>query len=232
MPTPPPTLYHRLLGWHAPDLRRLVSAACVGVAIGGGAVALVDWQLAVLVGWDAAAFVFLGSVWPIIVWSDSAETEHLATREDLTRDAARLLLLAASTTSLVSVAFALRLANQQSGTQRIVLIVIATLTVAVSWVVLNTVFVLRYAGDYYRGLDGPAQALAPVDFGGAPADDRPDYRDFAYLAFTVGMTYQVSDTNLRNRRIRRTVLLHAMLSYLFGVVIVAAGVNIVAGLLG
>ena len=69
-----------------------------------------------------------------------------------------------------------------------------------------------------------------IDFGGAPADDLPDYRDFAYVAFTVGMTYQVSDTDLRNRRIRRSVLFHAFLSYLYGVIIVASGVNIVAGL--
>ena len=97
-------------------------------------------------------------------------------------------------------------------------------TVIVSWVVLNTVFTMRYAEDYYRG---PAMG---IDFGGAPPDDLPDYRDFAYVAFTVGMTYQVSDTNLRNRRIRRSVLFHAFLSYLYGVVIVASGVNIVAGL--
>ena len=86
-------------------------------------------------------------------------------------------------------------------------------------------FTLRYAEAYYRG------PPSGIDFGGSPADDRPDYRDFAYLAFTVGMTYQVSDTNLRNRQIRRTVLLHAVLAYLYGVIIVAAGVNIIASLL-
>jgi uncharacterized membrane protein len=90
--------------------------------------------------------------------------------------------------------------------------------------VLNTVFSLRYAEEYYRGPDDG------IDFGGAPPSDRPDYRDFAYVAFTIGMTYQVSDTNLRNRGIRRSVLFHAFLSYLFGVIIVASAVNIVAGL--
>ena len=68
-----------------------------------------------------------------------------------------------------------------------------------------------------------------VDFGGG--HDAPDYRDFAYLAYTVGMTYQVSDTNLRNRKIRRTVLVQSLLSYVYGVVIVATAVNIVAGII-
>lgn len=230
MVVPPSTVYHRLLGWHAPDMRRLVTAATVGLAVGLAAMVVVRWQVAVLLGWDAAAFVFLGSVWPVIVRADGPGTEHLATREDLTRDTARLLLLGASTASLVSVLFALRLAGQEGGDQQLVLIVVATLTVVVSWIVLNTVFTLRYAGDFYSAPREPVEPVEPVDFGGAPAADRPDYRDFAYIAFTIGMTYQVSDTNLRDRRIRRTVLLHALLSYLFGVVIVAAAVNIIAGL--
>jgi uncharacterized membrane protein len=230
---PARTAYHRWLGWHAADLRRVTSAGAVGLAAGLVLALFVPWQIAVLGAWDGGALVFLGSVWPIILRADAAGTEHLVTREDVTRDAARLLLAAASGASLVSVAFALHLAGLEQGGWRVVSIAVATLTVVVSWVVVNTVFTLRYAADYYGaapgagGADGAAQA---IDFGGAAASERPDYRDFAYVAFTIGMTYQVSDTNLRNRRIRRTVLVHAVLSYLYGVVIVAAGVNIVAGL--
>jgi uncharacterized membrane protein len=227
MALPPPTMYHRWLGWHAPDLRRLATAASVGVAVGLVVAGFGSWEVAVLVGWDAAALVFLGSVWPIVFRADAASTEHLVTREDVTRDTARLLLLAASAASLVSVVFALRLAGLETGGSRAVLIAVATVTVVLSWIVVNTVFTLHYAADYYGAPPGGPES---IDFGGAPASDRPDYRDFAYVAFTIGMTYQVSDSNLRNRRIRRTVLLHSLLSYLFGVVIVAGGVNIVAGL--
>lgn len=187
---------------------------------------VVAWQVAALVGWDAAALTFLGAIWWMIAGADGTATERLATREDLTRDITRLLLLAACGASLVAVLSALDLASRESGVHRVVLIAIAAVTVIVSWTVVNTVFTLRYADQYYRA---PADG---IDFGGAAATDQPDYRDFAYLAFTIGMTYQVSDTSLRDRRIRRTVLLHAVLSYLFGVVIVAAGVNIVAGLVG
>jgi uncharacterized membrane protein len=219
-------MYHRWLGSRAPDLRRLASAAAAGILVGLVASTVVAWQVAALVGWDAAALTFLGAVWWMIAGADGTATERLATREDLTRDIARLLVLAASGASLVAVVFALDLASRESGTHRVVLIAVAAVTVIVSWTVVNTVFTLRYADQYYRA---PADG---IDFGGAAATDRPDYRDFAYLAFTIGMTYQVSDTSLRDRRIRRTVLLHGLLSYVFGVVIVAAGVNIVAGLVG
>ena len=224
MAGPRRTVYHRWLGWHAPDLRRLVTAAAVGLIVAAAIWQFVSWQVAVLSGWDAAALTFLITVWAIIARTDGPHTEHLVLREDLTRDTSRLLLLAASGASLVAVVFALHLAGRESGAQRVLLISVATVTVVVSWTVVNTVFTLRYAHQYYSS---PREG---VDFGGAPATAQPDYRDFAYLAFTIGMTFQVSDTSLRDRRIRRTVLFHALLSYVFGVVIVAAGVNIVAGL--
>jgi uncharacterized membrane protein len=229
MVAPAPTVYHRLLGWHAPALRRLVTAAAVGLVVGGALATAVNWQVAVLGGWDATALTFLVAIWAMIVHADGPRTRHLATREDINRDSARLLLLVASAASLVAVSIALGQARQETGTEQVSLVSIATLTVVVSWTVVNTVFTLRYADFYYRFTD------LGIDFGesaGSSSTEQPDYRDFAYLAFTIGMTYQVSDTTLRDRRIRRTVLLHALLSYLFGVVIVATGVNAIAGLAG
>ncbi|HEY3140920.1 MAG TPA: DUF1345 domain-containing protein [Acidimicrobiales bacterium] len=226
MVVPTPTVYRRWLGWHASALRRLVIAALAGLVVGLGLSLVVTWHVAVLGGWDTAAFTFLVAVAPIVLGTDGAGTAHLATREDVNRDTARLLLLAACGASLVAVSFALGLARHENGGERVLLVTIATLTVVVSWTVVNTVFTLRYAHLYYLAPGGG------IDFGSSPETDKPDYRDFAYLAFTIGMTYQVSDTLLRDRRIRRTVLLHALLSYIFGVVIVAAGVNVVAGLVG
>ena len=89
-----------------------------------------------------------------------------------------------------------------------------------SWLAINLDFTLRYAHLYY------SDPVGGVDFGGT---SEPDYRDFAYLAFTIGMTYQVSDTDLLTCRFRRVLLLHALLSYLFGVVIIAAVINVSAG---
>jgi uncharacterized membrane protein len=224
MSVPAPTVYHRWLGWHAPALRRLLIAAVVGVVAGLALATVLPWRLAVLGGWNATALTFLLSVAPIILGADGARTQRIAVREDMNRDVARLLLLAASSASLVAVGFTLGLARHERGADRVLLITMAAGTLLVSWTVLNTVFTLRYARLYYLG------AGDSIDFGDPSRP--PDYRDFAYVAFTIGMTYQVSDTMLHARGIRRTVLVHALLSYVFGVVIVAAGVNVVAGLLG
>jgi len=84
-----------------------------------------------------------------------------------------------------------------------------------SWTMINTLYTLRYAHLCF------ASTAEGIAFGDSARQERPDYRDFAYIAFTIGMTYQVSDTTVRDRQIRRTVLPHAILSYLFGVLIVA-----------
>jgi uncharacterized membrane protein len=102
---------------------------------------------------------------------------------------------------------------------------VAVVTVLLSWTVVNTVYTLRHAHLHFGS---PALGIA---FGDSAGQERPTYRDFAYVAFTIGMTYQVSDTTVRNPRIRRTVLSHALLSYVFGVVIVGGSVNLIAGLI-
>lgn len=225
MRTLPSTVYGRWLGGDASALRRLAAGAALGLGTSVVVAVAGTWQLAVLAGWNATALTFLATIAPILLLADASRTQRLAVREDLNREVARLLLLAASSASLVAVGFALELAQRRSGAESVLVVVMAVATVVVSWTVVNTLFTLRYAHLYYRP---PADG---IDFGG-PSTGPPDYRDFAYLAFTIGMTYQVSDTVLRARGIRRAVLVHALISYVFGVVIVAAGVNIVAGLLG
>jgi uncharacterized membrane protein len=226
MALPLPTRYHQLMGWHAPAVRRLCIVGAAGLAVGVVVALFLPWQLAVLCGWNATAIAFLATVVPIVLKADEASTKRLAGREDVNRDIARVLLLLACGASLAAIGFTLRLAQDESGADRVGLVTVAAVTVVVSWVVVNTVFTLRYARLYYGAAGGGS-----VDFG-EPTAGPPDYRDFAYLAFTIGMTYQVSDTTLRDRRIRRAVLAHALISYGFGVIIVAAGVNVVAGLLG
>jgi uncharacterized membrane protein len=95
------------------------------------------------------------------------------------------------------------------------------LTVALSWLSVHAVYTLRYADLYYRTGGG-------IDF---HDDGAPDFGDFAYVAFTIGMTFQVSDTDLVSRPIRRTALRHALLSYLFGIAVIATTINAVASLL-
>ena len=221
---PSPTLYHRWLGWHAPALRRAVIVVSIGVAVAVLLLGFVPWELAAILGWDAAAIAFLATVWPIIARATGSHTEQLATKQDETRGSAALLLTAASVTSLLGAGFALDLAGRESGIERTIHIAVAVLTVVLSWVVVNTVYTERYTHVYYQATAGS------IAFGGVVVE-QPSYRDFAYVAFTIGMTYQVSDTDVRDPRVRRTVLAHALLAYLFGVVIVAGAINLIAGLI-
>src|SRR4029453_14081906 len=212
-PTPPHSRYHQSLGWHAPAMRRTVIVGASGLIVAVVLFWLVPWGMAVVAGWGAGALAFLTSVWPIIIRADSSDVADLATREDETRGSAAVLLLAASVTSLLGVGFAIILAREQSGPLQGLLIGAAVLTVALSWTVVNTVYTLRYADMHFGSGAG-------IAFDDSDAPEGPTYRDFAYVAFTIGMCYQVSDTTIRNRRIRRTVLSHALLSYLFGAAIV------------
>ena len=222
---PRPTRYSRTMGWHAPAMRRAVIVGSIGLIVAVALLWFVPWGMAVMAGWDVAAVAFLTSVWPIILRADSSHAAELAMREDETRGSATALLVAASVASLLGVGFAITLARAASGPLQGLLIGAAVLTVVLSWTVVNTVFTLRYA-DLHFG--SPDTGIAFADAGGP---EGPTYRDFAYVAFTIGMCYQVSDTTVRDRRIRRTVLSHAMLSYLFGVAIVGGSVNLIAGLI-
>ena len=222
---PADTLYHRWLGMHAPAIRRAVTVLFAGLIIGLALLPVATWGLALVGGWDAAALTFLLTTWPVIFRADSSRVAQLVAREDDTEGSARALLVGVSVASLLGVGYVLHLAGRESGAQRVLLIGAAVLTVVLSWTVMNTVYTLRYADEDFRSKAGG------IEFGDQDGHERPSYRDFAYVAFTIGMTYQVSDTTLRDTRIRRTVLAHATLSYLFGVVIVAGSVSLISGLI-
>jgi uncharacterized membrane protein len=222
---PRATRYHRTMGWHAPSMRRTVIVGCIGLIVAVVLVWFVPWGMAVVAGWDAAALTFLASVWPIIIRADSSHAAQLAMREDQTRGSATVLLVVASVASLLGVGFAITLARGESGPLQGLLIGAGVLTVVLSWTVVNTVFTLRYADLHFGSAD------TGIAFPDSDGPEGPAYRDFAYVAFTIGMCYQVSDTTVRDRLIRRTVLSHAMLSYLFGAVIVGGSVNLIASLI-
>jgi len=209
---------------HSLAQRRVAMSAVVGVA--AAVVALVagaGWAEVVLALWDGAAVTYLVLVWRDI-WSRNATgTSALSQSEDASRAASESILLGASVASLVAVVFTLAHASDETGASRVGITLFALVSVALAWMCVHTVYALRYARLYY---------LPPVGGIEFPPDDPPDYRDFAYLAFTIGMTYQVSDTGVSTKRIRRVLIRHALLSYLYGAVILAVAINAVAGLLG
>jgi len=169
-----------------------------------------------------AAVLFLGSIWHLLWPLDASRTAAHAGRENPRRATADALLLAASLASLLAVGLVLVRASDQQGLDKSLLVGGCVLSIVCGWGVVHTVFTLRYARLFY-GPGGPCG----VDFN---QDELPDYADFAYLALTIGMTFQVSDTDLQTKQIRRTALRHALLSYVFGSLIVASTVNLIAGL--
>ena len=203
----------------AAGIRVLVSFV-VGVAAFGVAWLATPWQAAVLIGWNVAATVFIAWVWFTVAGMDGEATARHAAIEDLSRPTADVILIIASVASLVGVGLALLEASDTEGLERAMIVGNASVSVILSWATVHTVFTLRYARLYYAAGGG-------IDFNG---DRAPSYTDFAYLAFTIGMTYQVSDTSIASKAIRRTALRHAYMSYLFGTVIVAMTINVVAGL--
>ena len=201
---------------------RCLVAAIVGVLAGFIGTAFVGWQAAILIGWDGAALCFLVWTWSKIGRLDAEGTKRHANIEDRSRGTAEGIVLAAGVALLAAVGLVLLRAGQSHGGTKAYLITIGIISVGLSWATVHTVFTLRYTRSHYQAPEGG------VDFN---EKDPPAYLDFAYLAFTIGMTFQVSDTNLTSKAIRRIALRHALMSYLFGAVIVALAINIVATLL-
>ena len=200
---------------------RLLAMVAVGVLAGLLTALLGDWLLAPAIGWAAAAILYIGWVWLAILPMDSATTAAHATREDPSRTITDLLLILASLASLGSILIVLLQARAAEGSGQVLLAALALAGVALSWVLVHTLFTLRYASLYYADDDGG------VDFNQV---EPPRYADFAYLAFTLGMTFQVSDTSLTSSAMRAVALRHALMSFLFGSIILATLINLVAGL--
>ena len=215
------------LSRHPSERVRVVVAFALAVVVATAAAFATPWEFAVLSGWDAATIVLLSWIWWSVGSLDADQTRVVATREDDSRAASFLLLLVACTISLVVVILAFVEAERRDGAMRVLLNASGVSGVLLSWIVVHTVFMLRYAHLYYSRSDDPDG----IDFArdGASEREMPDYFDFAYVAFTIGMTFQVSDTELTTKPMRRAVLRHALLSWLFGAIIVATTINLIAG---
>ncbi|HZP31607.1 MAG TPA: DUF1345 domain-containing protein, partial [Acidimicrobiia bacterium] len=163
--------------------RRLVAGVVLGVVTGTAVGWVEPWQFTILAGWVSAGLWFVGSVWFAVGPLDAEQTAAFATRADDSRFGADLWLLGASTASLVGVGLDLVRAREVTGFESGLLTAAAVVAVAVSWAVVHTTYALRYAHLYYSTPPGG------IDF--KNDRDPPDYLDFAYVAATVGMTFQV-----------------------------------------
>jgi uncharacterized membrane protein len=204
-------------GWRsAPAGVHLLVSLLAGGIVGGVTVPLLGWSTAGLIAWVSAALVFLVWTW-VSLWSLGVEDiAWVAARADGSRPVRDLSLIGISVGTLMAVALVIFRAHQNPAPR----IVLGVACIAASWLVLNTVFTLRYARLYYTDPRGG------VDFN---QEEDPTFPDFAYLAFTVGMCFQVSDTSLQKTVVRATALRHGLTSFVFDAVIIAVTVNVVAG---
>ena len=198
---------------------RLLAALVIGAVGAMLLVRLGHVGYALAGGWAAFGLAYVSRTWWVIGRLDPSLTAaHAGHDEPDGTVATELIVLCSCLASLLAVAYLL---TGGSAADKVPRALVSVLAVTVSWILVHTVYTLRYARLYY--------AAAPpggVDFG----DDAPAYADFAYLAFTMGMTYQVSDTTLRSGEFRRTALAHCLLSYVFGTVVLASTINAVIGL--
>lgn len=202
------------------DIRKKRTRFLIAFALGvmGGVVGgyFLKWELAPLIGWDSAAALLLYMLWKDFHGSEAAATELMVEQEDITYTTIDFIVLIACLISIGAVAFLLT-----SRRATFMDIGFGLFSIIISWTTVHALYTLRYAELYYKDVNGG------VDFEGT---EQPSFSDFAYLAFTIGMTYQVSDTTLTTTIFRRVALGHALLSFVFGTAIIATTINFIVSL--
>jgi len=195
-------------------------AVLTGVAAGFLVTSFLGLAAGLLAAWGALSLV--STVWILLVtWRmDAAQTRAHATEEDPGRRIARLIAVTGSFVSIAAVLVVVLQARHAHGWTQFALAGIAVLSVAASWGLIQTDYMLRYAKLYYDGSRG-------ISFN---QDEDPQYTDFAYFSVGLGMTYQVADTNVTRNAIRRIVIAQTTIAYVFGALILGTIINLVTGL--
>lgn len=201
--------------------RRFWIMIAVGVIVLISTGFLWSWWPAPAAGWGAAALVYDVWVWAIIAPKDAEGTRAHARMEDPRRSTRDFLILCANAAAIVAVVIVIANGSNAPKGEKTALALLAITVVAASWLMLHTLFTLRYTELYYATPEGG------IDFN---QDEPPQYTDIAYMAFSLGMTYQVSDTAIKNHSIRNEALKHSLLAFVFATLILASTINLVIGL--
>jgi uncharacterized membrane protein len=187
------------------------------------------WPISVrmAISWDCGVVIFLALTWWLIRQCPKDDMRETVLANDQGRPTILILVLLAGAASIASIFFLLQ--KQNGVAVSAANITLAVGTIVCSWLFTHVMFALHYAHLFYR--DDPAtkedDATGGLDF---PGGDAPDYWDFLYVSFVIGMTFQVSDVQVTSRGMRRFVLGHSALAFFFYTVVLALSINIVAGL--
>ena len=204
---------------------RLFVSLAVAAVVAAALPHAVGPMLRAVLAWDCAIAVFIALVIVMAARATPASMRDRAQREDETRWVFLAIMAGAAFFSMFAILGVMRGAKAAAGGAALRMTVLAGLTILLSWLLAHTVFALHYAHDYFNDLtrERPPGLAFPAEH------DNPDYWDFLYFSFVVGMTAQVSDVQVMTQKWRRLVLAHGLLAFLFNTVVLALSINLVAG---
>ena len=204
---------------------RLYASIVVGVVVTGVIPDTLSELERAAIGWDAGIILYLGLMLQTAIRATPQSMHRRAQSEDATRWVFLTLMAGAAWFSMFALLGIVHAARNAGGNASVALAVLAGATIVLSWVFAHTAFAIHYAHDYYTDI---AEKLPPgLIFPGKKRD--PDYWDFLYFSFVVGMTCQVSDVQVSTRIWRRLVLAHGVVSFLFNTLVLALSINLLAG---
>lgn len=220
-------------------INRLDAHHKLGISLVCGAAAvilsssLVERPINWMIGWLIYSGVHIGLMWVTILSVHPSEVRREVSGQDPSRVLSTLFVVVASFVSLFAILFLLQGARSAASWENLTIHVILSFSCIIcSWVLVHTVFTLRYAHMFYgrtrRDQHDQSKQLRGLEF---PDEPEPDYLDFTYFSFVLGMTFQVSDVTISSRQIRRLALVHGLLSFAFNTLLVALTINVVSGLI-
>ncbi|HYW58134.1 MAG TPA: DUF1345 domain-containing protein [Polaromonas sp.] len=200
-----------------------------GLIAGSASVAIpvpMEWPFRALIGWCVGAAVYLVLAWWLAEVFDSKGTRERAQAQDEPSVVIFLVTMLAMLACVISITLLLQQVKELEGTERLLHLILAMMGLSLSWLFIHTIFAFRYAHRYYQEEKRKEPDGAGLMF---PNQPNPDYFDFFYFSFVIGMTSQVSDVKVSSREMRRLTLGHGILSFAFNVLIVALAINVAAG---
>jgi uncharacterized membrane protein len=183
-----------------------------------------------IASWDVCSFVYLLLAWFMIIRANPIIVRHNVRIQDSGRLVIFILVIAAALVSFLAVGLVLGPSKNLAPSQRFVHVGLSIIAVICSWLLTHTVFAIHYAHIFYTD---SAEESSGRRYGGLefPGSNDPDYLDFIYFSFVIGMTFQVSDVQISSRRIRRYVLIQGLLAFVFNTIILALSVNLIMGMM-
>ena len=209
-------------------MHRLAIALSIAAIVALASRSAVSGQVSLLASWDTFVLCYLVMGWLLIAATDETKTRLRAQRYDPGGYVIFLLIVVAASASFVAIGFIVGDIKALTFWQRAERLTLSITALFLSWLLIHTLFAFHYARLYYFLPTGRAEHHRGLKF---PDDDEPDYLDFAYYSFVVGMTSQVSDVAVLSRSMRRLTLIHGVLSFVYNIAILAMSINIIGGVI-